>query len=247
MEMRKLSIVLGLALAGCGPDGDSSGDSPPVFPGLPPAAVMTVNSFSMIPMGPVQDGAYKYTWFTSAGQANLTIGGISGGSVRIQIRDDGAATVHDNVYTGGLIGEISAMTSPDGVSGVWSLCFTFQGVTAVGAIDIRGDVHDEPDDIVISGAYSLQSTYEYEAGWDAGPAKAVLASAISLGTVRIRMWDGASDLVMDRTNLGIVIGAFNGESNHGAAGTWKIRIDIDAVATAGAITIGHPATPTGRR
>jgi hypothetical protein len=44
---------------------------------------------------------------------------------------------------------------------------------------------------------------------------------------------------MDRTNLAIFVGAFNGYSNWGAAGTWRIRIDIDAVATAGAITIDH--------
>jgi len=238
--MRIAAALMALSLAGCWSGDGTIPGTPIVFPGLPPLAVNTPDTFTMVPMGPILNGTYEYAWACGAGQANLTIAGITGGSIRIEIEDDAGAVVHDNVYDGGLMGAISAMTSPDGASGQWRLRFTFQDVASVGAVAIDADLYDDPDDITIAGAYALDSTYFYEAGWPAGPARVTLASAISLGTVRIRMWDGAGDLVMDRTNFAIFVGAFNGDSHSGAAGTWRIRIDVDAVATAGAISINHP-------
>ncbi|HTF56662.1 MAG TPA: hypothetical protein VK661_05440 [Planctomycetota bacterium] len=242
MRIHRAILAIGLAipLAGCWTGDGALPGAQIVFPGLPPLAVNSPNTFTMVPMGPILNGTYAYTWSCGVGQANLTIAGITGGSIRIEIEDGAGAIVHDNRYDGGLMGAISAMTSPDGASGDWRLRFTFENVASVGAIAIDADLYDDPDDITIAGAYALESTYFYEAGWPAGPAQVTLASAISLGTVRIRMWDGNGALVMDRTNFAIFIGAFNGDSDSGAAGTWRIRIDVDAVATAGAITITHP-------
>lgn len=241
--IRVLSAALLPALAGCldWNDAHTPGGGPPLpHIGLPPLVVVAADSFDMVPIGPIQNGTFEYDWPCGAGQANLTIGGFSGGSIRIVCVDDGGAVVHDNAYAGGFAGGITAMTAPDGAPGLWSLAFTFQNVVMVGAIDISADLYDDPDVITIAGSYALDTSYEYEAGWPAGPAHVVIGSAISAGVVRIRIWDGLGDLVMDRTNFAIFIGAFNGDSNSGAAGTWRIRIDIDAVATAGAITIDHP-------
>ena len=238
--MRYATLVLALSLAGCWTGNGAGPVTQVIVPALPPLVVSSPDTFALIPLGPVHDGTFEYDWFCSAGQANLAIAGITGGSIRIEIEDDDGATVHDNVYDGGLVGAITAMTSPDGEPGEWRVRFTFRDVASIGAIDIGADVFDEPDDITIAGAYALNSTYEFEAGWPAGPARLTIASAISLGTVRVRMWDGAGDLVLDRTNFAIFVGAFNGDSHSGDAGTWRIRIEIDAVATAGAITIDHP-------
>jgi hypothetical protein len=238
--MRTLASLLSLLAAGCWSGNGPTPGTHVFVPALPPLVVSAPDAFSVAPLGPVQNGSFSHPWSCSTGQANLSIAGITGGSIGIEIEDDDGVVVHDNVYNGGLIGAITGMTSPDGAAGDWRLTFTFLNVSSLGAIDIDADVFDDPDDIVIAGAYSLDSSYEFEAGWGAGPANVTLASAISLGIVRIRIWDGDGDLVMDRTNLAIFVGAFNGDSNHGSAGTWRVRIDIDAVATAGAITIDHP-------
>jgi hypothetical protein len=238
--MRKVALLLALPLAGCLDNAHSSGGAPVPHVGVPPLAVSSPDSFSLVPLGPIQNGTFEYDWPCGAGQANLAIAGITGGSIRIVIADDDGAVVHDNTYDGGLVGALTAMTAPDGAPGNWTLQFTFHYVSAVGAIDIDADVFDDPDEVTIAGSYALDSSYEYEADWPSGPARVVLASALSLGVVRVRLWDGDGDLVMDRTNLAVFIGAFNGDSLPGAEGTWRIRIDIDAVATAGAITIEHP-------
>jgi len=238
--MRRAAAILALFLSGCWTGNGSIPGTQVFVPAIPPLVISAPDSFSVVPLGPIQNGVFEYDWSCGASQANLTIAGIAGGSLRIEIEDDAGALVHDNWFDGGLIGAISGITSPDGAPGDWRIRLTFQNVASVGAIDIDADLFDDPDDIVIAGSYSMQSTFEYEAGWPSGPARVTIASAIALGTVRVRMWDGQGDLVMDRTNLAIFIGAFNGDSHSGAAGTWRIRIDIDAVATAGAITIDHP-------
>lgn len=237
--MRVVAGLLAISLAGCW-SGDGATPGSPVVPGFPPIVLVSTNSVSVVPLGPLANGEFEYDWPCTEPQANLTIAGITGGSIRIEIEDDDGVTVHDNVYNGGLVGAISAMTSPNGAPGDWRVRFTFTNVLSVGAIDIDADEFGDPDEITIAGMYSLQSTCEFEAGWPAGPARVTLASAIALGTVRIRMWDGVGELVMDRTNFAIFVGAFNGDSHSGAAGTWRIRIDINATATAGAITIDHP-------
>lgn len=238
--MKWTAALAALALGGCWANDTRTPDPHVTLPGVPPLIVVAVDSVSVVPLGPIHDGDYEVDWTCSAPQANLTIAGISGGSIRIEITDDAGVLVHDNVYNGGLVGAITGMTSPDGEPGEWTVRFTFDHVLSIGAIEIDADVFDEPDGVVIGGAYALESAYEFEAGWPAGPAQVTLASAISLGVVRVRLWDGEGTLVMDRTNLAVFVGAFNGDSHSGAAGTWKIRIDIDAVATAGAITIDHP-------
>ena len=237
--MRFLAAALvALTLAACGP-GDSTGTTIEI-PGISPLVVNAPDSFSMVPIGPIFSGTRDYDWSCSAGQANLTIAGITGGSVRIRIEDAHGAIVHDNLYDGGLMGAITAVTSPDGAPGIWTLTFTFVNVLAVGAIEIEADTFHDPDEIVVAGAYSLHISFTYEVGWPAGPADVTIASAISAGVVRVRLWDGDGVLVMDKTNLAIFIGAFDGSSHPGAEGTWRIQLDVSAVATAGAITLSHP-------
>ncbi|HEU4334172.1 MAG TPA: hypothetical protein VFT32_06710 [Candidatus Eisenbacteria bacterium] len=242
--MRIAAALLALPLLGCldWNDAHTPGGGGPPLPhiGIPPIVASGPDQFSVVPLGPISNDTYSYSWSCSAPQANLAIAGVSGGAIRIEIEDDAGATVHDNWFDGGLVGAITAMTAPDGAPGDWRIRLTFSGVLSIGAIDIHADVFDDPDEITIAGSYALQSSYEFQAGWPAGPAKVTIASAIALGTVRVRMWDGDGDLVLDRTNLAIFIGLSDGHSHSGAAGTWTIRIDIDAVATAGAITIDHP-------
>ena len=238
--MKKSMIVLALALAGCGSDGSSSGGGSAGDPGVLPLVLSTPNSFSLLPVGPVRDDTYQYTWNCGSKQANLSVAGVKGDALRIEIWDEGGAVVHDNWYQGGLDGVIDTITNPDGVAGNWRLRFTFVNITSLVGVDIQADVLGTPDDIVIAGAYDLQSDYEYQAGWTSGPARATLSSTLTQGTVRIRMWDADGTLVLDRTNFTTLVGDTSGNSNHGVAGTWTIRIDIDAVATAGAITIDHP-------
>ena len=241
--MKRALALLILTLAACGSDEGATPEGTPAAggpPALPPLVTGGLNVFQMQPVPPVQNGDYAYSWFCQAPQVNINVGGITEGSVRLVIRDDDGAIVHDNVYFGGLAGVISAMSAPGGIPGIWRLEFEFTDFSSTGTIDLDADLHDLPDDIVIAGAYQLQSAYEYEAGWPEGPAHVALTSTLSLGTVRIRMWDGHGLLVLDRTNDAVLVGATNDESNPGAAGTWRIRIDIDAVATTGALTIDGP-------
>src|SRR5687767_7419585 len=133
--MRNAAALLALLAAGCGSGSGSSPGTRVFVPALPPLVVAAPDAFSVVPLGPVQNGAFSYAWSCSADQANLTIAGISGGSIRIEIEDDDGVVVHDNVYNGGLIGAISGMTSPDGAAGDWRLTFTFFDVASVGAID----------------------------------------------------------------------------------------------------------------
>jgi hypothetical protein len=237
--MRFLAAALvALALSSCVP-GDPTGATIEL-PLISPLVVNSPDSFSMVPMGLVFTGTRDYDWSCSASQANLTIAGITGGSIRIRIEDADGAVVHDNLYDGGLMGAITAVTSPDGAPGLWKLAFTFQNVLAVGAIEIEADSFHDPDEIVVAGSYSLHSSFTFDVGWPAGPAEVTIASAISAGVVRVRIWDGDGVLVLDKTNLAVFIGAFDGSSNPGAAGTWRVQLDISAVATAGAITLAHP-------
>src|SRR5688572_9550875 len=113
--MRRTAALLALCLSGCwtGQGGSSSGP-PVIVPGLPPLVVSAPDSFSVVPLGPVHNGVYDYAWSCSSSQANVTIAGIAGGSLRIEIEDDAGVVVHDNWCEGGLIGAISAITSPDG-------------------------------------------------------------------------------------------------------------------------------------
>lgn len=238
--MRKLAIVLGLVLAGCGSDGGSSGGIQPGAAASDPLVFNAPDTFSVMPAGHVRNGVYSYSWLCSADQANLTIAGITGGTFRIEITDSTGAPVHDNTIEGGLEGALSAMTSPGGKGGLWTIEFTYADVTSVGSIDIQADLMDQPDHIELTGAYSLQSSFVYQVEWTEGCGTVTLGSAISHGTVQVRMWDGNGDLVLSCTDLGTYVGLSSGESTHGVAGVWTIRIDVDAVATAGAITIGHP-------
>lgn len=235
--MRGISIALILALAGCGSDGGSSGGIPTVSAAVDPQVFNAPDTFSVLPLGPVRNGSYSYPWLCSADQANLTVAGVSGGSVRIRILDVTGAAVHDNTFEGNLGGTLSAMTAPDGKSGTWTIEFTYDDVTSVAAIDIQADLLDEPDHIELAGAYNLQSSFVYRVEWAAGGGKVTLGSTISYGTVQVRMWDGSGNLVLSCSDVGTYIGLTGGESTHGAAGIWTIRIDVGAVATAGAITI----------
>ena len=242
--MRHVSIVLALAVAGCGSDGGSSDGTPLGDAGANPLVFNAPDAFTVLPVGPVRNGSYSYTWLCSANQANLTVAGVAGGRVRIEIFDESGERVHDNTYEGSLGGALSAMTSPHGQGGLWTLEFTYSDVTSVGSIDIQADLVNEPDHILLAGAYDLQSSFVYQAAWEAGSGKVHIASAITCGTVHVRMWDGNGDLVLSCTDAGTYVGLADGESKQGAAGIWTIRIDVGAVATAGAITIDHLATTT---
>ena len=242
--MRNVAIVLGLALAGCGPDGGSSGGIPFGSAGADPMVFNAPDAFMVMPLGNVRNGSYSYPWPCSSGQANLTVSGVTGGRLRIRILDNDGVPVHDNTFEGSLGGALSAMTAPHGKSGLWTIECIYVDVTSVGSIDIQADLVGAPDDIELSGAYALQSSFVYQAEWAEGNGKVDLGSAISCGTVQVRMWDGHGNLVLSCTNDGTYVGLADGESEIGAAGTWTIRVDVGATATAGAISIGHLATTT---
>src|SRR5262245_49876389 len=130
MTLRRLvrAPILALVTAGCWSDGGNPAGLQVIVPGVPPIVVSAPDSFSMIPLGPIANGTYDYDWVCNAGQANLTVAGITGGSVRVEIEDAAGAVVHDNTYIGGLMGAIDAFTSPDGIQGEWRLRFTFRDV-----------------------------------------------------------------------------------------------------------------------
>jgi hypothetical protein len=237
--MRRLSFALALALAGCGSEGESASPEPQMATLAPPVVMSAPNSFSVLPAGPVKDGLYAYSWTCDTEQANLSVAGVTGGSIRIEIWS-GYGIVHNNVYTGGLTGQITTVTSPDGHPGAWTVRLTFEGVTSLVSITLEADLSYQPDEVAIMGAYDLDASYVYYTVWPSGPVKVTLASTIASGTVRIRIWDSLGNLVLDRSNFAITIGDTNGDSTHGAAGMWKVVIDVDAVATAGAISITHP-------
>ncbi|HEU4334171.1 MAG TPA: hypothetical protein VFT32_06705 [Candidatus Eisenbacteria bacterium] len=238
--MRSISIVVILAMAGCGSDGGSSGGTSTGSSPVDPLVFNAPDTFTVLPLGAVRNGFYSYPWLCSADQANLTVAGVTGGSVRIRILDVNSTTVHDNTFEGSLGGSLSAMTSPDGKSGLWTIEFTYDDITSVAVIDIQADLLGEPDHIELAGAYDLQSSFVYRVQWAAGGAKVTLASAISDGTVQVRMWDGNGNLVLSCTDLGTYVGLSEGESTHGTAGIWTVRIDVGAVATSGSITIHQP-------
>ncbi len=237
--MKRLLLLLPLWAAACGADGHDGGVA-----GVPvridPVVVNSDDSFTVVPIGVVSDGRRDYDWSCSAGQANLVIAGISGGSLRLVVRDDAGTVVHDNTYRGGLMGAIDAVTAPGGAPGTWTLELTFESILAIGALTLEADTQDLDDEITIAGSYALDTTFTYRAGWPAGSVHVDDVSAISLGVVRIRIWDGDGVLVLDRTNLAIFVGLYSGDSHAGAAGTWTVELEVDAVATAGAITLSMP-------
>ena len=238
MRLLPLSLLLAISLAACG-GSDVSGALGLPLPEIGPIVVNVPDSFTVVPMGLVPDGSRTHRWLCSVGQANLTIGGMSAGEVHLEIWDGAGTPVHDNTYGSGIMGAIVAVTRP-GAAGLWTLRFTYDDVLGMGTTEISADTNDDLDAIVIAGSYNFDTTFLYDVGWPAGSASANLVSAISLGTGRVRLWDGAGALVLDKTNHAIFVGVSAGDSLPGAAGIWHIQLDLDAVATAGAITITHP-------
>jgi hypothetical protein len=234
------AVTLAVVLAGCGSEGGSADVQLLEAVESTPVVHIAPDSFVVSSGGAVKNGTYTYSWLCSTGQANLEISGVMGGAIRIEITDPTGAVIHDNTIEGGLEGTVNGMTSPDGTAGVWTIDFTYTHVTSVGNIEILADLADAPDAVQLSGGFDLRTSFVYQAAWGAGSGKITIGSTLSRGLVHFRMWDGDGALVLSCTESELYTGLTPLESLHGAAGTWTIRIDVDAAATAGAITVTHP-------
>lgn len=245
-------LLAATAATGCLPGSDPIGSALGGLPGLelpdlpivgvPPIVTRDDDSFTLVGMGGIQSGSLDYGWTCTKPQANLLVGGMTGGSTRIEIRDAAGVVVHDNVYGGGLMGAVTAVTAPDGVPGRWNIKFTFTMAIGISTITIDADVMNDPDAVSIAGMFQMSGRLEYRVGWPAGGGAISVTTALSFGTVRVRVWDGDGALVFDRTAYALGIGIFEEETGPGAAGSWRIVLDIDAAAVGGSIDAG-PVRP----
>lgn len=236
--MKRLSILL-LVAAGCG-GGGGGDDLFDALPGVDPILIVVnePDDFSLVGTGSIS-GTEFYDWPCSTPQANLTFaGGMTSGSIRLEVWDDAGVLVHDNVYPGTFAGGIDAVTAPGATPGLWTLRFTFSDALWSGAIELAADEFGDPDEIVVGGGYAFSATWFYQVGWGAGPAQVDVGSGLSAGSFRIRMWDGAGALVYDRT-FWVGNPAVSEPTAAGVGGAWTVRIDFTSTANGGGIVLSQ--------
>jgi hypothetical protein len=231
--MKRLSgLILAAGLcAGCDPTGGGV---------LINIDLLVVNpaddNFTITGVGTSINGSRTYAWNCSKAQANITMGStLTVGWVRLQAWDDNGLLVHDNRYEAALIGAVTSFTAADGQAGSWTLKFTFHNAMFTGALTVQADTLDDPDEITVAGATSLDVTWIFEPGWDANPVNIDIAG-MSSGTVRVRLWDGTGALAYDNTFFGIGGGT---ATPTGAAGVWRVQLDFNSCISLGAVSLGQ--------
>jgi hypothetical protein len=122
---------------------------------------------------------------------------------------------------------------------MWSLRFTFMDATWGGSLSIEADTDEEDDVIELDGGFTLNGSWQLNAGWEAGVAQFEMNGALSSGTVRVRMWDGAGTLRLDHT-VSMLAGSVVKTSSAGAAGTWTVRLDFTGAVSGGSILVEQP-------
>jgi hypothetical protein len=231
---RLLGAILAAALgSGCGVDGPGGGV---LFNIDLIVATNTPDSFSIAGISTSFSGTRTYSWSSSKGQANLSIGStLTSGSIRLEAFDGSGALVHDNTYEAVLIGGVTAITKAGGAPGTWTLRFTFSNALWSGALTVDADVSNLADEISIGGTGGLDVSWIFQPGWDANPVT-ISIGGMSSGSVRIRLWDGAGTAVFDQTVSG---GAAYSATPTGAAGVWTVQIDYNSAIGVGAVTLSQ--------
>jgi len=230
---RLLGALLASTLwTGCGSDGGTD----LLFAVDLVVATNTPDSFSIAGVSTSLSTTRTYSWSCSKGQANISIGStLTNGYVRLEVWDGANSLVHDNTYEAVLIGGVDTFTRSGGSPGTWTLRFTFHDALFTGALTVHADTLDEADAISIGGTGSLDVSWIFQPGWDAGPVH-VSAGGMSAGWVRVRLWDGNGTLVLDQTVS--TVSAYTTDVS-GAAGVWTVQLDFSAAAVAGAVSLSQ--------
>jgi hypothetical protein len=228
----------GSQMGGCG------SSSTPFVPQVASVVVVnTADTFTVTLVGFGYSGTVDRMWSCSAAQAKLTLGSsMVGGSVHIVIQDNGGGTVYDNVHSN-TMGGLTVQTKPGGAPGTWHVVMSFSGATWTGAVVLDADTLPAPDAVSIGSGIGGSDTYIFHGGWNATggtPIQVTVATGITGGSVRIRLWDPAtpttSPAPFDQTvNVGTP--TLNGSITTGGAGTWTVQIDFSSCVLGGAISI----------
>lgn len=231
---RLLGAILAIAAtAGCG--GNSGTDL--LFNLDLVVATNNPDNFSIAGVSTSLSGTRTYTWSSSKGQANLSIGStLTAGSIRLEAWDGGGNLVHDNTYDSVLVGGVTAFTKSGGVAGSWTLKFTFNNALFTGALTVTADTSNDPDAISIGGTGALSTTWIFRPGWDTTPVS-VSIGGVAGGHIQVQLWDGGGNLVLDQTVNGV--SSFTA-SPTGVAGVWTVQIDYVSAVGAGAVTLSQP-------
>ncbi len=201
-----------------------------------PFVVNVPDSFSIVGTGALMHGTKDYAWTCTRSQAKLDLSSstfFGSGSFRLEIFDASGASVHDNVYTTGLLDAgIRAVTRAGGMPGVWILHFTFMGFVLDGFLDLDDDNSTLPDEVRLATGYSQASgELTYPLSWAAGPKTLHLGWTMDSGSVQIQIWDGTNALVFDHTYtapLPIGMDTFP-DTASGASGVWTLKISFTNV------------------
>lgn len=226
------AILACFLVAGCG-----SGGTDLLFALDLVVATNTPDSFSIAGVSTSLDGTRTYSWSSSKGQANLSIGStLVAGSIRLKVYDGNNALVHDNTYEAALAGGVTAMTKSGGAAGTWTLQFIFSNAFWTGALTVHADTLDDADEISIGGTGSLDTSWIFEPGWNANPVN-VSIGGVSGGSVHVLILDGGGATILDTVVTGVT--AFSGPVS-GVAGVWLVQIDYNSAVSAGAVTLSQP-------
>jgi len=242
--IRKLSIALALMLfsghiPGCGGSGAGV-----VFPIVAQVVVVnTQNSFTVTLVGFGYDGTVNQNWKCDGDQAKLTLGtSMFGGTMHIVIKDHAGTTVYNNIHSGSM-GGLTVQTDPGGVPGTWNVFIDFNDSSWAGAITVNADFPDTKDAISIGSGIGGSDTYIFHATWDGTvgmPVHVSVATGMTSGTVRVRIWDPltltSGPASYDVTQI-VGAAAVSDDIQTGGSGTWTVQIDFSGCTLGGAISI----------
>lgn len=238
--MRKLAaaaMFLSLAasqMGGCGSGG-----------GIFVSYVVVVNNpdqFTATLVGFDVDSTIDRTWPCNSSQAEVTIGSsMFGGSVHILVEDDVGTVVYDNTHSG-TIGGITLKTRPGGVPGAWRVFMDFDNAAWAGAIVLSADNPPTPDAISIGTGVGNDDSLILFADWDTTtvPVHVSVATGLTAGTVRVRLWDPDDPVGTPSYDLLINTGTgavSDDVDTAAAAGIWTIQIDFTGATLGGAVGI----------
>lgn len=188
------------------------------------------------------DSTIDQNWVCTEPQANLTIGSsMFTGSVHILVEDDAGNIVYDNVHSG-QVGGISVQTRPGGAPGNWRVFMDFDDAAWAGAIVLAADNPPTLDEISIGTGIGNSDSLIFFAEWDTTtvPVHVSMASGISAGTIRVRLWDPDDPVGTPSKDLLINTGtgAVSDDTDTAAPpGIWMIQIDFSGCTLGGAISI----------